>query len=147
MDERIRLLNLAESHPDRWYRRTLRPLYDEAINEVAEFVGADTNNIVFVQNATTAINTVLKSLSLGPEDVILSNSHTYNACNHAMESAVKRCGADILSMDLRFPIKNETELVEQVVEICKRNTGVRLAMIDHISSPSAIVFPVATLAK
>lgn len=147
MDERIRLLNLAESHPDRWYRRTLRPLYDEAINEVAEFVGANPNNIVFVQNATTAINTVLKNLSLGPEDMILSNSHSYNACNNAIESAVKRCGADTLVLDLRFPIRESMETVEQIVEICKRNTGVRLAMVDHISSPSAIVFPIAAIAR
>ena len=61
----------------------------------------------------------------------------------------------------RFPIRSEDEVVEQVVEVCKRNTGVRLAMvtlkrpfwsnchfqIDHISSPSAIVFPIAKLAK
>merc|ERR1719334_505043 len=146
MDERIRLLNLAESHPDRWYRRTLRPLYDEAINEVAEFVGANPNNIVFVQNATAAVNTVLKNLVLGPEDIILSNSHSYNACNNAIESAIKRCNADTLSLDLRFPIRSEEEMVEQMVEICKRNAGIRLAMIDHISSPSAIVFPIAALA-
>ena len=51
------------------------------------------------------------------------------------------------SRHTRFPIRSEEEIVEQVVEICKRNTGIRLAMVDHISSPSAIVFPIATLAQ
>jgi len=147
MEERVRLLHQAEAHPDRWFRQTVRPLYDAAVADVAKFVGADPNNLVFVQNATTAVNTVVKNLSLGPEDIILTNSHSYNACSNAIESAIKRCNADTLSLDLRFPIRSEDEVVEQVVEVCKRNTGVRLAMIDHISSPSAIVFPIAKLAK
>jgi len=146
MEKRVQLLNTAEAHPDRWFRTTVRPLYDSAIADVANFVGADPKNLVFVQNATAAVNTVLKNLVLGPEDIILSNSHSYNACNNAIESAIKRCNADTLSLDLRFPIRSEEEVVEQVVEICKRNTGIRLAMVDHISSPSAIVFPIATLA-
>ena len=62
--ERVRLLTVAEAHPDRWssqhhsetispnsrwFRTTLRPLYDSALNDVAKFVGADPNNLVFVQ--------------------------------------------------------------------------------------------------
>jgi len=147
LSERSRLLDMIETHPNRWFQHTVRPLYDEASEEVAQFVGADPKNIVFVQNATTAINTVLKGLVLGPEDFILSNSHTYNACKQAIASTVKRFGADTLQLDLRFPIRSEAELVEQVVEICKRNTGIRLAIIDHISSPSAIVFPITAIAK
>jgi len=147
MEKRVQLLHTAEAHPDRWFRTTVRPLYDSAIADVANFVGADPKNLVFVQNATAAVNTVLKNLVLGPEDIILSNSHSYNACNNAIECAIKRCNADTLSLDLRFPIRSEEEIVEQVVEICKRNTGIRLAMVDHISSPSAIVFPIATLAQ
>jgi len=102
MEERVRLLHEAEAHPDRWFRQTVRPLYDAAVADVAKFVGADPNNLVFVQNATTAVNTVVKNLSLGPEDIILTNSHSYNACSNAIESAIKRCNADTLSMDLRY---------------------------------------------
>merc|ERR1712179_172503 len=147
MEERFRLLNLMDCHPDRWYRNTVRPMYDRAIEAVAEFVGSSPKNIVFVPNATSAVNTVVKNLNLGPEDIILSNSHTYNACSNAIESAVKRCGADTLAMDVTLPIRSEEEVIDQVVEVCKRNVGIRLAIIGHISSPSAILFPVAKLAK
>lgn len=146
MEERFRLLRLMDSHPDQWYRNTVRPMYDKAVENLAKFVGSSPRNIVFVPNATSAVNTVVKNLNLGPEDIILSNSHTYNACANAIESAVKRCGADTLSLDITLPIRSEMEVIEQVVEICKRNVGIRLAIIDHISSPSAIVFPVAKLA-
>merc|ERR1712062_314239 len=116
MEERFRLLNLMDCHPDRWYRNTVRPMYDRAIEAVAEFVGSSPKNIVFVPNATSAVNTVVKNLNLGPEDIILSNSHTYNACSNAIESAVKRCGADTLAMDVTLPIRSEEEVIDQVVE-------------------------------
>ena len=83
MEERFRLLSLMDSHPDKWYRNTLRPLYNKAVENLAKFVGSDPNNLVFVPNATAAVNTVVKNLNLGPEDIILSNSHTYNACSNA----------------------------------------------------------------
>jgi hypothetical protein len=100
--------------PFRWFRRLLRPLYDAALAEVARFVGADPANLVFVQNATTAVNTVLKSLVLGPEDSILANSHSYNACNMAIESTVKRCGANTLCLDLRFPANDTIHISDSL---------------------------------
>ena len=65
----MRLLQLTEAHPDRWFRSTLRPLYEEARQAVAEYVGADPDNLVFVSNATTAVNTVVKQLDLGPKKI------------------------------------------------------------------------------
>lgn len=147
MQERFRLLQEMELNPDRWFRKTLRERYDENVRVLADFVGADPNNLVFVTNATTAVNTVVKNLVLGPEDIILLNSHTYGACAKAIDCAVRKCGADMLSLDIILPIRSEDQLIDQVVEACKRNVGIRLAIIDHISSPSAIVFPVARLAQ
>ena len=46
--------------------------------------------------------------------VILCNSHTYNACYNAAASAVRRVGADILSIDLSLPLRSEEDWVEQV---------------------------------
>ena len=80
---------MAESHPDRWFRVALEPLYEKARLAVADYVGSDQNNLVFITNATAAVNTVVKHLSLGPEDMILCTSHTYNACYQAVHSAVR----------------------------------------------------------
>ena len=147
MRERFRLLEKFESHPDRFMRSELRPLYDESRVAVAEYVGANPDNLVFVTNATAAVNTVVKELDLGPEDIILCNSHTYGACFNAADSAARRAGADIVRVDISFPIRNEMDVVEKMVETCRRNVGIKLAIIDHISSPSALVFPVAELTR
>lgn len=147
MEERFRLLQLIESHPDRWFRSTLRPLYEASRRAVAEYVGAEADNLVFVTNATAAVNTVVKQLELGPEDAVLATSHTYNAVNMAVDSAVRRAGADVINVDISLPIRSERDIVELITETCRRNVGVKLAVIDHISSPSALVFPVKEIAR
>jgi len=145
--ERVALLEKMDSHPDRWFRHDVRPLYDEAIEKLSDFVGAAPENIVFVGNATAGINAVLKNLKLNPKDKILMTKHTYQACAFAAESATKRAGASTVVMDISLPVDSEESFVEQVVETCKNNAGIRLAMFDHISSPSAIVFPIGKLAR
>ena len=59
----------------------------------------------------------------------------------------RRQGADIITIDINIPIRSEQEIVDQIVETCRRNVGIKLAVIDHISSPSALVFPVAEITK
>ena len=141
------ICRLVESHPDRWFRVLLPQLYEKARLAVADYVGSSPDNFVFVTNATTAVNTVVKHLKLGPEDMILCTSHTYNACYKAVDSAVSRADADIITIDISIPIRSEQDIVEQIVETCRKNVGVRLAVIDHISSPSALVFPVAEITR
>jgi len=136
-----------EQCPDKWFRGDLKTLYDENIAALSEFVGADPKNIAFVTNTTTGVNTVLKNLLLEPEDILLLNSHTYGACSKAVDCTVKRAGSDIMSIDIILPIRSDEQLVEQLVEVCKRHAGIRLVIIDHISSPSAIVFPVEKMIR
>lgn len=64
-----------------------------------------TDNFVFVTNATTAVIRVVKHPKLGPEDMILCTSHTYNACYKALDSAVRRAKADIITIDISVPIR------------------------------------------
>jgi isopenicillin-N epimerase len=73
-EERFRLLRLMETNPDRWFRKLLRPRYNEALEELASFVGSDPENLVFVQNVTSAIN------SIGPEDIVLSHLQVLQVC-------------------------------------------------------------------
>ena len=69
---------------------------------------------MFVTNATAAVNTVVKQLELGPEDAVLATSHTYNAVNMAVDSAVRRAGADVINVDISLPIRSERDIVGSV---------------------------------
>ena len=71
-----------------------------------------TDNFVFVTNATTAVIRVVKHPKLGPEDMILCTSHTYNACYKALDSAVRRAKADIITINISVPYQGEQKIVE-----------------------------------
>lgn len=141
------LVDEMEASPDYWFRKVFSAKSDEARRQLANFLGADPDHIVFVPNATTGVNTVLKSLQLQPEEEILHNNHTYLAVKNTVDATVTKYDADILSLDLTFPIESEQEIVDLYAQVCQRNRSIRLAVVDHISSPSGIQFPIKRIAE
>jgi isopenicillin-N epimerase len=132
-----------EANPVRFMVRELGPLLDVARAEVAAFVGADPDDLAFVANATAGVNSVLRSLPLGPGDELLTTSHAYNACRNALAFVAERAGARVVTATVPFPIASAEEIVEAVLAHVGPRT--RLVLIDHVTSPTALVFPVARL--
>lgn len=109
----------------------------------APFLGADPQDLVFVPNATSGVNAVLRSLSFAPGDEILLTSHTYAACQKTVDFIVSRTGARAVVAPLPFPLASDAELVEPILGRVTPRT--RLALLDHVTSPTALVLPVARL--
>ncbi len=112
---------------------------------LAAFLGADPADLSFVTNATMGVNAVLRSLSFGPDDELLVTSHTYNACRKTVDYVSHRTGARIVVAQLPFPCRHEDELVSAVLGCLSPRT--RLALIDHVTSPTALVMPLARIVR
>ncbi|CAC5373933.1 EGT2 [Mytilus coruscus] len=143
-----RVLYEINSFPDLWFRINRRIKQDESLRLIAEFVNTETDDLVFVQNATTGVNTVLKSFKFDKGDVILCTDNTYAAIKNTCSATAELPGAKDIRVeyiDLKFPIVNEDEVVEMFREYFKNNPTVKLAVIDHITSPSAIRMPIEKL--
>lgn len=80
MKYHIRLLRRVEEHCDLWYRFHSYPMTREAIRPFANLLHCHEEDLVFVNNATSAVNAILLSLALKPGDVIITPDLTYNAC-------------------------------------------------------------------
>jgi isopenicillin-N epimerase len=106
-------------------------------------VGARPDDLVFVQNATSGCNAVLGSLALSPGDEIVITNHGYNACNNAAAHVCERAGARLRIATVPYPLHSEDEVVAAVLAEVGPRT--RLVLIDHITSPTALVFPVEKL--
>jgi isopenicillin-N epimerase len=132
-----------EREPVRFMVRELEPLLDDARATLAEFVGADPASIAFVPNATSGVNAVLRSLDLDRHDELLVTSHEYNASRNALEYVAGLAGAKVIAIDVPFPLRSSDEIVERVLAAVTDRT--RLLLIDHITSQTGLIFPIAQL--
>jgi isopenicillin-N epimerase len=118
---------------------------DAARAAVAGFLGAPAAGLAFVTNATTAVNAVVRSLRFRPGDQLLVTDHGYNACSNAVRFAAERAGAELVVAELPFPTTGPDQLVDRLLAAVTPRT--RFALIDHVTSPTALVLPVARIAR
>jgi len=139
------LRDRLERQPVRFLVREFEPLWDAARDALARFVGADTDDLVFVANATGGVNTVLRSLPFQAGDELLVTNHEYNACRNALNFAAERSGARIIVANLPFPVRHEDELVLPVLQAVTTRT--KLVLLDHVTSQTGLVVPVQRLVR
>ncbi|HIK18178.1 MAG TPA: aminotransferase class V-fold PLP-dependent enzyme [Leptolyngbyaceae cyanobacterium M33_DOE_097] len=132
-----------ERQPLRFFGKEFEPALDNARTKLADFVGADPADLVFVPNATTGVNAVLRSLRFAPGDELLTTNQEYNACRNALNFVAERWGATIVVADIPFPIESPEQVVRAVLEEVTPQT--RLVLIDHIVSQTALVLPIAEI--
>jgi isopenicillin-N epimerase len=106
-------------------------------------MGGVGTNYVFVENATAGCNTVLASTRLSHGDEILVTDHCYPAVLKAAEYVISRTGAKLVEAKVPFPLLNNADIVTAIESQLGSRT--RLVILDHVTSPSAIVFPVREL--
>lgn len=130
-----------EREPVRFMNRELEPLLDAARAELAQFVGAEPADLVFVPNATAGVNAVLRSLDLDQHDELLVTDQEYNASRNALDYVAGLESAKVVVAEIPFPIASPDVVVERVLE--KVTDRTRLVLIDHIVSQTALINPVA----
>jgi len=134
-----------ERQPVQFLWRDLPDLLDAARAELARFVGANPDNLVFVANATAGVNAVARSLHLKAGDELLTTDHDYNACRNVLAEAATRAGAKVVVARVPFPLTDEQQIMDAILGAVTKRT--RLAMIDHITSPTALVFPIRKIVR
>lgn len=125
--------------------RRLEERLDPSREILAEFLKARVTDLVFVTNATTGINSVTRSLAFQPGDELLTTNHDYNACHNVVIEVARRAGAKLVAAQIPFPLKSADQIVDAVLGAVTSRT--RLAMIDHVTSDSALVFPIARIIR
>jgi isopenicillin-N epimerase len=121
----------------------LEGLLDTARQQLATFLGAQPENLVFVPNATTGVNTVLRSLQFQAGDELVITDHGYNACCNALEFVAQRSGTNVVVAAVPFPIASPDQVIDAVLAAVSPRT--QLVLLDHVSSPTGLIFPVAQL--
>lgn len=140
------LLHQLEANPDKWFRRSFKPQWMDAIKSAACVVGANPEDLVFVKNATAGVNCVLNSLKIGAGDACLMTSQAYGACANAMSDMCERTGAELVTLELdRHALANDSAVEQALDDILARRGNICFAILDHITSPTAVTLPVRRL--
>ncbi|HYI21609.1 MAG TPA: aminotransferase class V-fold PLP-dependent enzyme [Candidatus Limnocylindrales bacterium] len=131
-----------ERNSTRFMGVELEPALEHARGRLGELVGANSDDLAFIPNATTGVNTVLRSIepTLQPGDEILTTDHDYNACTNAMRATASRSGVVVVVARVPFPPRNGDEVRDAI--LAAATTRTKLAVINHITSPTALVWPI-----
>ena len=148
LDEQARLRMELEQHPDAFMARVKPDGAERALREaarpLAEFAGTVGARMAFVESATAGVQAVLNALPLGPGDHVLLTDHQYNAVRLAVEMRCRDTGAT--PVVVRIPLPTDADsIMERVLQAADHR--VKLVLLDHITSPTALVFPVQQLAS
>jgi isopenicillin-N epimerase len=120
-----------------------RPRMRVAADAVADFLGARGDDLVFVDNATAGANAVLASLDLRAGDEIVVTDHGYGGVTTSARHWAGRAGATVRVVELPHPRFEPGAIISAVAAALSPRT--RLAIIDHVTSGSALILPVAEL--
>ncbi|MBI5851792.1 MAG: aminotransferase class V-fold PLP-dependent enzyme [Planctomycetes bacterium] len=140
LDEQSRWRERMEREPVLFLHRESEGLLDEARAVLATFVGADPDDVAFVVNATTGVNTVLRSLELQAGDDLLVTDQEYNACRNALDFVAARRGARVVVAHVPFPLRDPSQVVGAITAAVTPRT--RVLLVDLVTSQTGLVMPI-----
>lgn len=133
------------SQPMQFFLREMETALDLAAAKLANFIGAEARDLVFTDNATTAMNTVAATVPLAPGDQVLLNDHEYGAVRRIWQRACERQQAELVSAQIPTPIQTVADVLEPLFAAVTPRT--KLIVVSHVTSPTAIIFPVEAICR
>ena len=133
-----------ERNPVEFLGRRSAALLGTAREALAAFVGAASDDLAFVPNATTGVNIVARSLALQPGDEVLATDHEYGACETTFRRVCEARGASYRTVAIPLPFERE-DFADRLLAEVRPNT--KLIFASHITSTTALVFPLAELCR
>ncbi len=134
-----------ERQPVEFLSRRFASLMEEARTSLAGFVQTASDNLVFVPNATTGLNIVARSLHLQPGDEILATNHEYGALDRTWRFVCRKTGAVYKQQPIPVPVTTAENFIEQFCSGITPRT--RIIFLSHITSPTALIFPVREICR
>ncbi len=134
-----------DEQPMDFFVRQFEPAWFAARSALANFVGVAEAKLVFVENATAAMNVVADGFPLDTGDEVLINDHEYGAVFRIWQRRCQRVGADLRIAQLPWPIEDVQQTVDAIFAAASPRT--KLIVVSHITSATAVTLPVAEICR
>jgi isopenicillin-N epimerase len=134
-----------EKQPVEFLGRRIQELLAEARARLGEFLGAAADDLVYFTNPTSAINMVARNLRLQPGDEILTSDHEYGAMDRTWNFICRHHGASYVHQPVCLPLESSQQFIENFWRGVNAHT--RVIFLSHITSPTALIFPVTEICR
>jgi isopenicillin-N epimerase len=134
-----------ERQPVEFLARRANSLMAESRQKLAEFLGIESDELVYFTNPTTAINMLARSLKLTPGDEILTTDHEYGAIDRTWSFNCLHTGAHYIPRPVPLPVASQADFVESFWAGVTART--RVIFISHITSSTGLIFPVQEICR
>ena len=134
-----------EDEPVEFLGRRINDLLASARTDLGSYLHCDPANLVFVTNATHGFNIVARSIDLQPGDEILATDHEYGAADRTWRFNCALRGASYIRQPIPVPLPSDEEIVDRLWRGVTERT--KLIFISHITSPTAVIFPIAEICR
>ena len=145
IERRAAVLREIEEAPGPFFVHGYREKWCSVAAYVAARLGVATDSLALVDNATDGVNAVLRAFRFKPGDEILITTLGYGAIDLAAEHIADRHGATLVRMPIPFPSSGPERCLEALQSTITSRT--KLAILDHVTSSTALVLPLAEMAR
>jgi len=134
-----------ERQPVEFLGRRITTLLADSRAALGEYLGTHADNLIYAQNATIALNIIARSLELGPNDEVLATDHEYGAMDRMWRFLSEERGFRYINQQIRTPLTTEENFVHDFWQSVTPRT--RVIFISHITSPTALIFPIKEIIR
>ena len=129
-----------EFQPGKFMTHEVYHYLKEARDDIGKFLNCNGDDLLFFPNPTTAVSNVINSLQLSAGDEILMTQHEYGALVRSWRASAKKIGLTIRQQPVSNPVTTRERFVKEFWSGVNKNT--RVIFISHITSSTALIFPV-----
>ena len=139
LNEQKRWQLLLEKDPVKFFEDIAPKALIESRKAIANLVNCDYEDLALIENATSGVNIILRSLKFDEGDEIIVPNHAYQACRNTIDYVAEKSGAVVVTCDIPFPIQGNQIIIDNIMKCVTENT--KLAMIDTVTSPTGLLMP------
>ena len=129
-----------ERQPVEFLGRRYTGLMEDSRKKLASYLGTQAETLVYTTNVTVSLNTIARSLKIGQGDEVLSSDHEYGALDRTWRFLANEHGFRYINQAISVPIMSDASFLEELWSGVNKHT--RVIFLSHITSPTALIFPV-----
>lgn len=141
----IKYQKLLEFEPVKHLAHDVFEYLEKSRESLGNYINCNKDDVVFSPNPSTALNTVIRSLDLNDGDEILTTNHEYGALDKTWKYICKKTGAKYIQKIIPLPLESKEDFINNFAEGITKKT--KVIFLSHITSPTALIFPVKEICK